>query len=350
MAAGTRVLEARATLGVAIGEFYPQTQQIGANVSYNQASAGRSDLEPDCTSWGITGALRSVRRSRGSWISGASSAAAWNPRTRPIWPRSPPTTMCWSRCWATSRRPISASARCSSRSPSRSENVVKQKKALQIARDRYHGGTATELDVFQAENVLAQTESTVPQLTAQLQQGEDALRVLLGMTPQSLDCVAGRPADHSGSAAETLRSGSPPTCSAAGPISAAPSCKAAAQSAQIGLAKADLFPAFTLAGAFGTVAGSTGSNRVNEVFSARGIQFAFGPSFSWPILNYGQITNNVRVQDARLQTLLIDYKNTVLKAQQEVENSLSAFLQGRQQVALLRRSVAAANSALRIAT
>ena len=38
MEAGTRVLEARATLGIAIGEFYPQTQQVGANVSYNQAS------------------------------------------------------------------------------------------------------------------------------------------------------------------------------------------------------------------------------------------------------------------------------------------------------------------------
>ena len=82
------------------------------------------------------------------------------------------------------------------------------------------------------------------------------------------------------------------------------------------------------------MAGTSGSNRLNEVFTAPGIQFAFGPSFSWPILNYGQITNNVRVQDARLQTLLIDYQNTVLKAQQEVENSLSAFLQGRQQVEL----------------
>jgi hypothetical protein len=96
------------------------------------------------------------------------------------------------------------------------------------------------------------------------------------------------------------------------------------------------------------VAGSSGANRVNEVFSARGIQFAFGPSFSWPILNYGQITNNVRVQDARLQALLIEYQNTVLKAQQEVENGLATFVQGRRQVDLLRRSVAAANSALRI--
>jgi outer membrane protein TolC len=57
----------------------------------------------------------------------------------------------------------------------------------------------------------------------------------------------------------------------------------------------------------------------------------------------------VRVQDARLQTLLIEYKNTVLQAQADVEDSLAAFLQGRQQVALLRRSVDAANNALRIA-
>ena len=38
MAAGARVIEARATLGVAIGDFYPQQQQVGANVGYNQAS------------------------------------------------------------------------------------------------------------------------------------------------------------------------------------------------------------------------------------------------------------------------------------------------------------------------
>ena len=67
------------------------------------------------------------------------------------------------------------------------------------------------------------------------------------------------------------------------------------------------------------------------------------------MLNYGQITNNVRVQDARLQALLIEYQNTVLKAQKEVENGLAAFLQGRKQVDLLRRSVSAANNALRIA-
>ena len=45
------------------------------------------------------------------------------------------------------------------------ENIVKQKKALAIAQAKYHGGTATKLDVYQAENVLAATEATIPQLT-----------------------------------------------------------------------------------------------------------------------------------------------------------------------------------------
>jgi NodT family efflux transporter outer membrane factor (OMF) lipoprotein len=228
------------------------------------------------------------------------------------------------------------------------ENVIKQQKALQVARDRFHGGTATGLDVFQAENVLAQTEATIPQLTAQLQQGEDALRVLLGMTPASLDSLLVGP-DTIPVPPNDVAVGIPADLLRRRPDIRSAELNAAAQSAQIGMAKADLFPAFSLNGIFGTVAGTTGQNRLNDVFPSPAIQFAFGPSFSWPIFNYGQITNNVRVQDAQLQTLLIDYKNAVLKAQQEVENSLSAYLQGRQQVVLLRRSVAAANAALGIA-
>ena len=61
----------------------------------------------------------------------------------------------------------------------------------------------------------------------------------------------------------------------------------------------------------------------------QGFFFGFGPSFSWNILNYGQITNNVRVQDAKLQGLLVDYQNAVLKAQKDVEDGLAKFLQNR---------------------
>lgn len=347
MAAGARVLEARATLGVAIGEFYPQIQQVGANVGYNQASQVDPTSNP-------------THQLENYWRASLGTQVAWE---LDFWGKFRRGVQSADAAYLASVATYDdvlvtllgdvATTYIGIRTLQQQivithENVVKQRKALAIARDRFHGGTATALDVFQAKNVLAQTESAIPQLTAQLQQGEDALRVLLGMTPQTLD---------------TLLAGStsipvPPRDVAVGipadlirrrPDVRSAELSAAAQSAQIGIAKADLFPAFVLGGLFGTVAGSSGNNRVGDVFTARGIQFAFGPSFSWPILNYGQITNNVRVQDARLQGLLIAYQNTVLKAQQEVENGLATFLQGRQQVDLLRRSVAAANKALGIA-
>jgi NodT family efflux transporter outer membrane factor (OMF) lipoprotein len=347
MAAGARVLEARAILGVSIGELYPQTQQIGGNVGYNQASQVDPTSNPthqlenywraslgtqiawELDLWGKF--RRGVESSDASYLASIATyddvlvTLLGDVATNYIGIRTLQQQIAIAR-----------------------DNIVKQRKALAIARDRFHGGTATGLDVFQAENVLAQTESTVPQLTVQLQQGEGALRVLLGMTPESLDALL----------AGSTNIPVPPRDVAVGipadlirrrPDIRSAELRAAAQSAQIGIAKAELFPAFSLTGVFGTVAGSSGKNRVGDVFTAPGIQFAFGPSFSWPILNYGQITNNVRVQDARLQALLIGYQNTVLKAQQEVENGLAAFLQGRAQVDYLRRSVAAANNALRIA-
>ena len=77
---------------------------------------------------------------------------------------------------------------------------------------------------------------------------------------------------------------------------------AMAQSAQIGIAEANLYPAFSLTGAFGTSASSVGKSKLKRVFEGSGIGFAFGPSFRWNILNYGQITNEVRVEDAALLT------------------------------------------------
>jgi outer membrane protein TolC len=74
-----------------------------------------------------------------------------------------------------------------------------------------------------------------------------------------------------------------------------------------------------------------------------------GPSVTWNILNYGRITNNVRMQDARLEQLLITYQNTVLKAQQEAEDALVAFLKAQEQAEFLAQSVAAAKSALDLA-
>ena len=125
--------------------------------------------------------------------------------------------------------------------------------------------------------------------------------------------------------------------------------RAEAQSAKVGMAAADLWPAFSLGGALGTLVSTTNGNTLKELYTWPSITYAFGPSFSWPVLNYGQITNQVRAQDAELQALLIDYKNVVLKAQKEVENGLAGFVQGRRQVVYLKQSADAASNALTVA-
>ena len=75
----------------------------------------------------------------------------------------------------------------------------------------------------------------------------------------------------------------------------------------------------------------------------------FGPSFQWNLFNYGHITNQVRFQDARFQELLITYQNSVLKAQQEVEDNLVAFLKAQERARFLSDSTTAAMRSLELA-
>src|SRR5215472_14691173 len=92
-----------------------------------------------------------------------------------------------------------------------------------------------------------------------------------------------------------------------------------------------LYPAINITGTFGGAASTANGHNLWQIVSSRAMTYAAGPSFQWNILNYGQITNNVRLQDAKLQQLLVDYQNTVLTAQQQVDNGLVSFLQSRAQ-------------------
>ncbi len=347
VSAGTRVLQARAELGVAIGEFYPQLQQGKGSMIYDRPSHADPTAAPqslirnfwrdalgltvnwELDFWGKF--RRGIESADAVYLASIASydyvlaTLLGDVATTYVGIRTLQTQIAIAR-----------------------ENIIKQKKALAIAEAKFHGGTATKLDVYQAENVLAATEATIPQLTIQLKQGLNALRVLLGMAPEPLDNLLGR----------STRIPVPPRDVVVGipadlvrrrPDIRAAELAAAAQSAQVGIAEADLYPALSLLGTFATVASNINGNKLKQVVQGKGITFGFGPTFQWNILNYGQITNIVRVQDAKLQGLLVDYQNAVLKAQQEVEDGLASFLQGREQVEFLRKSVAAADAALGLA-
>ena len=86
-----------------------------------------------------------------------------------------------------------------------------------------------------------------------------------------------------------------------------------------------------------------------NMFDWRSRTGTIGPSFQWNLFNYGQITNQVRFQDARFQELLIAYQNTVLQAQQEVENALIGFLKAQQRAQKLVGATAAAQRSVDLA-
>ncbi len=348
MESGTRVLKARAILGEAIGDVYPQTQQLDGSADYIKLPRSDASTNPGNAIAGnfwrvnLGGQVAWELDLWGKFRHGVESADASYLASIASYDDVLVTLIGDVANDYIAIRTLQAQVAIAR------ANVVKQKEALQIAEARFKGGATSELDVFQAKNVLAQTEAAIPQYTAQLQQKENALRVLLGEPPETIDNLLnvsrGIPAPPA-----SVAVGIPADLLRRRPDVRAAELAAVAQGAQVGMAEADLFPAFTLAGAFGTLASTTPGNSLKQLFTQPSLTFAFGPSFSWPILNYGQITNNVRAQDAELQTLLIKYKNTVLKAQREVEDGLSGFIQGRQQVALLRQSVSAANSALNVA-
>ena len=119
---------------------------------------------------------------------------------------------------------------------------------------------------------------------------------------------------------------------------------AASQSALIGATKADLYPAFRLTGTVGYAAESTGDLFKSDSFASIG---TFG--FMWKFLNYGRLQNRVRAQDARFQQAVTGYQLTVLAAAREVDDALAGYLGAREEVALKRDSVTAAERAVEIA-
>ena len=344
LSAGTKVLQARAVLGIAIGEFYPQVQQATGSLAFNRTSAA-TPIAPRNSKpqhfWTDALALqaaweldfwgkfrRGVESADGAYLA---SIASYDDVLVSLLGDVAATYI-----GIRVTEQLLAVAR---------SNVRKQQQALGIAQAKFIGGATAELDVFQATNVLGETQAAIVQLTIQLQQGQNALCVLLGMPPQPLGALLARSRGRIPSPPAAITVGIPADLLRRRPDIRAAELLALAQSAQIGIAEAQLYPAISITGTFGGSASTANGHNLGQVFTSTGMTYSVGPSFQWNILNYGQIRNNVRLQDAKLQQLLVDYQSSVLKAQQEVDNGISTFVLSRVESGYRRKSVRAARGA-----
>jgi len=222
-------------------------------------------------------------------------------------------------------------------------NVQIQEAAYQLASDTFRLGRATERDPQQAKQVLEQTRSLIPDLETGLRRANNALCVLLGIPTQELAgrlgesgmIPVGQPRLSLGIPADLLRRR---------PDVRRAERQAAAQSALIGVAKADLYPRFSLLGSVGVEAQELG-----DLFHTPGSMVAFGgPKFQWNILNYGRIENAVKVQEARFQQLFYSFQQVVLNANREAENAIVAYAKSLDRARYLGDSVTAAQRVVQI--
>jgi NodT family efflux transporter outer membrane factor (OMF) lipoprotein len=344
--AGVRVLEARAQLGIAVGEWYPQTQQAFGNFEKVRLSAHA----PSAAGQAVLNFYQSQAGLNATW-----ELDFWGKFRRAI--ESADAQMYAAIAdYDTVLVSLTADVATSyilirtleKRLDIARQNVATQQESLHIAELRFKGGTTSERDVQQAQTILSNTQAVVPTFQIQLRQAKNALCVLLGMPPARLEDLLGSARDIPAPPVRVVV-GIPAELLRRRPDIRSAEFQAAAQCAQIGVAKAELFPAFSLSGTFGFLASDVGSSHLNNMFDWRSRTGTAGPAFQWNLLNYGQITNLVRVQDARFQELLISYQNTVLKAQQEVDDALVAFLRSQERAGFLAESTRAAQNSLNLA-
>jgi NodT family efflux transporter outer membrane factor (OMF) lipoprotein len=336
--AAVRVLQAQAQLGVAIGDLYPQQQQAGGKLTYVNVSRRDPWLTRfgDNTFWlgqvGVSAAWEidfwgKIRRAIESADAGLTAGVADYDNALVTLLADVASTYVNVRTYEERLRIVR-------------DNVKLQESSLAVAQARFREGETGERDVEQAKSELAETEAQAPQLKIQLQQARNALSVLLGLPPSQLGDLLG-PAGPIPQAPLEVAVGIPADLLRRRPDVRSAEENAAAESAKIGATKAELYPAFSLSGTFGFRSSDSGSFAVSDIAEWSSRSFSFGPAFKWSLLNYGQITNQVRAQDAVFQEAVLAYQEQVLDAQREVEDALVAFLQAQEAVDYLTRAVAA---------
>lgn len=214
-------------------------------------------------------------------------------------------------------------------------NVATQEGSLRLAKIRFKERDVSELDVQQATANLSSTRAAIPSLRQARRQALNRMAILLGMTPYELEPILRHAGPIPGAPKEVLV-GIPAELLRRRPDIRRSEREIAIQSAQIGIAEAELYPQFGINGQI-----ALNAEKFSDLFSSGSVAGVIAPGFSWKILNYGRLQNGVRVEELRFQQLVTQYEDTVLKAHREVEDAMAQFLRSKEQTAELHKAVEA---------
>jgi multidrug efflux system outer membrane protein len=188
-------------------------------------------------------------------------------------------------------------------------------KSFNLTKDRRAGGVATDLDVAEAETVLKTTEAQLPAVTLQRAQFEHALALLVGQPAATFRIPERALSD----APPWIPSGLPSELLERRPDISAAERRMASGNANIGVAKAAFFPTVQLNGLAGLESVNAGT-----LFNWSSRMWAVGPSLTLPLFEGGRLRAGLRLANASYDEMVANYRQSVLTAFSEVEDSLAA--------------------------
>ena len=220
-----------------------------------------------------------------------------------------------------------------------------RKEQLQLVRSRFEGGIGNELDVARAETELASTEAEAASLAQRRAELENALAVLVGENPATFQLAALAEANLKWNPQPpTIPAGLPADLLERRPDVAAAERQLAAANARIGVAKAAFFPVLRLTGSGGYVSGD-----IDNLFNWDSRVWSIGPSLSLPIFAGGRNRANYRRSQSAYEETVANYRQRILVAFGEVENSLAGIRHLSDQTAAQQRAVTSARRAAGLA-
>lgn len=223
------------------------------------------------------------------------------------------------------------------------ENSRIQEQTVEVVRNKFHLGLGSDLEVAQAETLLAQTRAEMPLLESSAAQAMHQLALLLGQQPQTLklELTAEAPLPP---VPPHLPHVLPSELLRQRPDIRSAERRLAAATATVGAATADLFPRFSLSALIGLQSTSLGD------LIASGSRFwSAGPAVRWPLFDGGTARAAVDASEAQRRRAELTYEQTVLTALTETENALVTLERERTTHAILQEAVKASQRAVVIA-
>ena len=203
------------------------------------------------------------------------------------------------------------------------ENASSQSETLRLVEAGLDAGRGTDFDTARARSQLSSTSARVPALQAEIAATTHHLAVLTGQLPEALDVELMKPVALPPLPA-SVDPGTPGELLLRRPDVAAAQARLAAATARIGVAKADLFPRFTLGGLIGTQAVHS-----SDLFAHDSDTHLVALGIDWSFLDFGRVRARLAAAHANADGELAQYEQTVLHALEETENALVRFDKAR---------------------